>query len=103
MGRLAFSPISKSKDKGEVPCTEAQLTAIFKDHDTNGDGKLSWSELDLAFKNLGSRWPWFRTEGGFRHADEDGNGFIDIETELKLLVAYAYKRNYIYKPTAGKV
>ncbi|KAG6674710.1 hypothetical protein I3842_15G058300 [Carya illinoinensis] len=51
--------------RGEVPCTEAQLATIFKDHDTNGDGKLSRSELDLAFRKLGSRWPWFRSVDGF--------------------------------------
>ncbi|KAB1220346.1 hypothetical protein CJ030_MR3G009807 [Morella rubra] len=73
------------------------LTSIFKKHDANGDGKLSWDEVQAAFKELGATWPWFRTEQGFRHADTDENGDINIEEELNLLVNYALKCNYTTK------
>ncbi|KAG2666380.1 hypothetical protein I3760_15G057000 [Carya illinoinensis] len=100
MGRLAHTreEFTHGKDKGDqVPCTEAELKAIFEKHDDNKDGKLSRSEVQAAFQELGSRWPWFRAKDGFRHADQDKNGYIDIKTELKLLVAYAANCNYIIR------
>lgn len=83
--------------KGEVPYTEEELITALKKQDVNGDGKLSRLEVMAAFEELGSCWPWFRAKQGFRYADQDNDGYIDIKTELKLLVAYAAKCNYIRK------
>ncbi|KAF5468277.1 hypothetical protein F2P56_012441 [Juglans regia] len=99
MVRLPFnlSSFPQIVSKGKVPYTEEELTNVFKKHDINGDGKLSWLELIAAFEELGSRWPWFRAKDAFGHADQDKNGYVDIKMELKLLVAYASKCNYIRK------
>ncbi|KAG6674707.1 hypothetical protein I3842_15G058000 [Carya illinoinensis] len=83
--------------KGEVPCTEERLKTIFENHDKNKDGKLSRQEVMAAFEELGSRWHWFRANDVFRHADQDKNGYIDIQKELKLLVAYVSSCNYAYQ------
>ncbi|KAG2666379.1 hypothetical protein I3843_15G054500 [Carya illinoinensis] len=81
----------------QISYTKEELTNVFKKNDINGDGKLSWLEMIAAFEELGSRWPWFRAKDGFAHADQGKNGYIDIKTELELLVDYAYKCNYTKK------
>ncbi|KAG2666383.1 hypothetical protein I3843_15G054900 [Carya illinoinensis] len=93
MGRLTL-PTTSYNPKEILSCSNPELRTIFKKHDDNRDGKLSWAEVKAAFKELGSHWPWLVTEDAFRHADLDDNGYIDIETELELLVTHASKFNY---------
>ncbi|KAK8707986.1 hypothetical protein V6N13_059034 [Hibiscus sabdariffa] len=72
---------------------EEQLKALFKEHDTNGDGRLSKDELLQAFRKLGSRNPSWRVRRSLSHADGNGDGSIGLE-ELDELVKYAVKQGY---------
>ncbi|EOY14494.1 Calcium-binding EF-hand family protein, putative [Theobroma cacao] len=72
---------------------EGQLKAIFKEHDTDGDGCLSKEELSKAFQKLGSRYPGWRVRRALHHADTNGDGSIGID-ELDELVKYAVKLGY---------
>ncbi|KAE8674519.1 BRI1 kinase inhibitor 1 [Hibiscus syriacus] len=72
---------------------EEQLKALFKEHDTDGDGRLSKEELLKAFQKLGSRNPSWRVRRSLSHADGDGDGSIGLE-ELDELVKYVVKQGY---------
>ncbi|KAJ4834871.1 hypothetical protein Tsubulata_043166 [Turnera subulata] len=72
---------------------EAQLKAIFKEHDADGDGRLSKEELKAAFHRLGAHLPGWRVKRSLRHADVDGDGNISLG-ELDELVKYAKKFRY---------
>lgn len=74
----------------ELPCSKlAELMAIFKRHDTNGDRKLSWAEVKVAYIELRSLWPWIVTENEFLHDDHYEDEYIDIKMELEDLVTYS--------------
>jgi Ca2+-binding EF-hand superfamily protein len=87
-----FFPQIQVKATG-YPMNKEQLGAIFKKHDKNNDGELSWKEVEAAFRELGALWTWFTTERAFKHADADDNGSINME-ELELLVVYAQQQGY---------
>ncbi|KAH1097060.1 hypothetical protein J1N35_013981 [Gossypium stocksii] len=72
---------------------EEQVKIIFKEQDTNGDGRLSKEELSKAFEKLGSRNPGWRVRRSLHHADADGDGSISVD-ELEQLVKYAVKQGY---------
>ncbi|KAK8624317.1 hypothetical protein V6N13_065664 [Hibiscus sabdariffa] len=72
---------------------EEHFKAIFKEQDTNGDGRLSKEELLKAFEKLGSRNPGWRVRRSLHHADTDGDGSISLN-ELEELVKYAVKQGY---------
>ncbi|WCJ35406.1 hypothetical protein M5689_016663 [Euphorbia peplus] len=78
---------------GSISLTEGQLKALFKENDSNRDGKLSKEEIKRAFIKLGSRLPNWRVNRALRHADGDGDGDI-TEKELDELVKYAVKLEY---------
>ncbi|KAE8100663.1 hypothetical protein FH972_018538 [Carpinus fangiana] len=82
----------------EVPFNKEQITKIFKKHDKDKNGKLSFDEVKAAFVELKSSWPWFRTKRGFRHGDNDGDGYINMQDEeLEHLVDYALQCGYTTK------
>ena len=82
----------------EVPLTRDEVTKIFKKHDKDNNGKLSWDEVKAAFVEFKSKWPWVRTEQAFRHADNNEDGFIDMQDqELEKLVRYALSCEYTQK------
>ncbi|XVF64034.1 hypothetical protein PTKIN_Ptkin09bG0134700 [Pterospermum kingtungense] len=76
-----------------VTLNEERLKAIFKEHDTNGDGCLTKEELSKAFQKLGSRNPGWRARRSLHHADANGDGSISFD-ELKELLNYAVKQEY---------
>ncbi|KAJ9189910.1 hypothetical protein P3X46_001158 [Hevea brasiliensis] len=69
--------------------TEEQLKKIFKQADVNNDNCLSWDEVRKVFDNLGSCIPGVRAHLGIWHADANGDGKVDLNTELDDLVNYA--------------
>ncbi|XP_035541654.1 calmodulin-like [Juglans regia] len=75
---------------------EAQLRERFRGFDKNGDGVLSRQELRSAFYSLGSYVPDWRAHRAIRHADINGDGYID-EAELENLVRYAFQLGYTIK------
>ncbi|KAI3519338.1 hypothetical protein L2E82_33791 [Cichorium intybus] len=56
----------------------AHLERIFKRFDTNGDGKISSTELGEAFKALGSVSP-DEVQRMMAEIDTDGDGFISYQ------------------------
>ncbi|XVE55911.1 hypothetical protein DITRI_Ditri03aG0195000 [Diplodiscus trichospermus] len=89
-----------SNEKKDVPdslkADYDEIMSLFKRCDVNKDGKLSWAEVKTGFRRLQSRFPAFRTQRAFQMADQNGDGYIDVETELEQLVTYAlgcYKGN----------
>ncbi|GKB52658.1 polcalcin Ole e 3 [Tanacetum coccineum] len=57
---------------------QANLERIFKKFDTNGDGKISSSELGEALKTLGSVSPE-EVQRMMGEIDTDGDGFISYQ------------------------
>lgn len=70
-----------------------EMKAIFKEHDFDGDGRLSVKEISRAFGTLGAFLPRYRAARGFCIADDDCDGFI-TEQELEKVVDYAIKCKY---------
>lgn len=66
------------------------MKEIFREHDIDGDGVLSISELTHAFGFLGNILPYYKAHYGLAYADYDCNGFI-TEDELDRLVDYAMR------------
>ena len=79
----------------KVRWTKEQLITIFRSHDSDNDGQLSWDEVKAAFKYLGSRCSYFRTARAFDYADWDKNGFINLSNdEFTKLLEYAFSCGY---------
>ncbi|KAG6600744.1 Polcalcin Bet v 4, partial [Cucurbita argyrosperma subsp. sororia] len=70
-----------------------QLRLIFRNHDDNGDGRLSSAELTQAFHYIGALLPSFRACHALLYTDSDRDGFID-EKDFEQLIDYAEKRQY---------
>ncbi|KAE8666457.1 putative Calcium-binding EF-hand family protein [Hibiscus syriacus] len=66
-----------------------ELMKLFKRCDVDNNGKLSWEEVKAGFRKLQSRFPLYRTHRAFQMADENNDGFINIDDELDKLVTYA--------------
>ncbi|KAG6608482.1 Polcalcin Syr v 3, partial [Cucurbita argyrosperma subsp. sororia] len=81
----------KSKKRSKL--SREQLSVIFRNHDGDGDGRLSPSELTEAFRYIGSFMPSYRAGKALSHADSNNDGFIN-EEEFELLINYAEKRKY---------
>ncbi|KAF2309833.1 hypothetical protein GH714_005320 [Hevea brasiliensis] len=89
---VAKMPLSVPKSVSGT-YTEGQLKAIFKEHDANGDGRLSKEEMKKAFQQLGSRLPGWRVRRALHHADANGDGSISVD-ELDELVKYVGQFGY---------
>ncbi|KAJ4842845.1 hypothetical protein Tsubulata_045052 [Turnera subulata] len=92
MGYLSFLP--PDTKAGEVSLVEEQLKNIFKQFDTDHNGRLSKDELREAFRYLGAFLPGYRANRGLSYADANGDGEVDLKLELDDLVSYAFKLGY---------
>ncbi|KAE8707914.1 putative Calcium-binding EF-hand family protein [Hibiscus syriacus] len=91
-----FSKRAETKKKDIPKDDYDEVVMLFKRCDVNKDGKLSWEEVKAGFRKLQSRFPLYRTHRAFQMADENHDGFINIDDELDKLVTYAlecYPRN----------
>ncbi|KAG6608481.1 putative calcium-binding protein CML41, partial [Cucurbita argyrosperma subsp. argyrosperma] len=70
-----------------------QLSVIFRNHDGDGDGRLSATELTEAFRYIGAFLPSYRAHHALRYTDSDRDGFIG-EKDFESLVNYTEKRHY---------
>ncbi|KGN55185.1 hypothetical protein Csa_012915 [Cucumis sativus] len=70
-----------------------QLLLIFRNHDSDKDGRLSTTELTEAFRYIGAFLPTYRARHALLHADSDRDGFIG-EKDFESLVNYAEQRQY---------
>ncbi|KAJ9186721.1 hypothetical protein P3X46_002264 [Hevea brasiliensis] len=93
---MSLLPTIDSK-KASVPLSERELKEIFMQFDTDHNNVLSKEELKKAFKYLGAMIPAFRAWRGINCADANGNGQIEFDEELDILVKYAYKLGYTVK------
>lgn len=74
---------------------EAEIERIFKRFDTNGDSKISLSELGEALHTLGSASP-DEIQRMMAEIDTDGDGFIDF----KELTAFYHANTGLMKDVA---
>ncbi|KAA3453610.1 putative calcium-binding protein CML33 [Gossypium australe] len=80
-----FCKIAETKTK-DIPKEDYdELMKLFKRCDVNNDGKLSWEEVKAGFRRLQSRFPLYRTHRAFQMADENHDGFINVNDELDKL------------------
>uniref|UniRef100_A0A5B7BRG8 Putative calcium-binding protein CML23 n=1 Tax=Davidia involucrata TaxID=16924 RepID=A0A5B7BRG8_DAVIN len=63
-----------------------QLKQVFKFMDANGDGKISPVELSEVLSSLGHEKSKEIAEGIVREMDSDGDGFIDIDEFMNVVV-----------------
>ncbi|TYI83276.1 hypothetical protein E1A91_D05G281800v1 [Gossypium mustelinum] len=86
-----FFNIKKAETKTkDIPKEDYdELMKLFKRCDVNNNGKLSWEEVKAGFRRLQSRFPLYRTHRAFQMADENHDGFINVNDELDKLVTYA--------------
>ncbi|XP_023002888.1 calmodulin-like [Cucurbita maxima] len=86
-------PAKAAEEKGaSMKLSRSQIKEIFMEHDIDGDGYLSVSELTKAFSFFGSIIPLYKAHYGLAYADADGDGLIS-EEELEKLVDYAERTN----------
>ena len=72
---------------------EQQLKMIFKEADTNKDGRLGKKDLKGAFERHGAILPGWRARRALYYADQNNDGIIS-EQEVDVLVKYAAKWGY---------
>ncbi|XP_072960256.1 probable calcium-binding protein CML15 [Typha angustifolia] len=59
--------------------SEEEMERVFNKFDSNGDGRISRSELSAIFESLGKPATEEEVERMMREADADGDGFISLE------------------------
>lgn len=75
---------SPSHSLAPLPSNAADLHAVFRKFDANGDGKISWSELGMLMASLGCPASDDELQLMVSVADSNGDGFIDFSEFAEL-------------------
>lgn len=71
--------MEKNQDPIKTPLTqEEEVEQVFNKFDTNGDGKISLTELSAVLNVLGSATAMEEVASIMSELDVDGDGFIDL-------------------------
>ncbi|PKA58613.1 putative calcium-binding protein CML10 [Apostasia shenzhenica] len=91
--RAKGNPASRSQSELTSPSAPAaaahedDLERVFRKFDSNGDGKISSSELGAIFESLGHPATEEELARMMSEADSDGDGFISLEEFVELNVS----------------
>ncbi|CAH8258064.1 unnamed protein product [Arabidopsis lyrata] len=69
----------ESANKSTTPSTDMELKKVFDQFDSNGDGKISVSELGNVFKSMGTSYTEEELNRVLDEIDIDRDGFINQE------------------------
>ncbi|CAI9722192.1 calmodulin 4 [Octopus vulgaris] len=87
-GTIEFNEFLEMMMKCKSETNERQeVTDAFKVFDTNKDGFINASELRHVMMNLGEKLTDKEVEDMIREADADGDGRIDYEEFIQILMA----------------
>lgn len=75
----------KSEDTARDDTVEEEMKELFKSFDTNGDGKISFSELRAMVKSNKMNLPENAIQDMLKAADSDNDGSVNL-TEFKDLM-----------------
>jgi len=83
-GTVSF-PVFLSLMSGNMGVTDAELIAVFKSFDLDGDGFITATELDGGFRTLGEELTYEEVHEMIHEADRDGDGQINFEEFLTMM------------------
>ncbi|XP_057832017.1 probable calcium-binding protein CML18 [Cryptomeria japonica] len=90
---LGFSRFSPNSPPPKSPLLEAnpggaalerELRAVFRYFDADGDGKISWQELQRALNSVGEEVGENELRETIKELDSDGDGCIDVHEFIRL-------------------
>jgi len=82
--RHSFDNLVKQYDLDEE--TLANYKEAFRMFDRNGDGSITTNELGSVMHSLGCRTTYFELESFVHQLDDDGNGTIEFDEFVRLMV-----------------
>lgn len=88
-GSSSSSPVAFSSGAAVAVSCEEELERIFKKFDSNGDGRISSTEMSAIFESLGHPVADEELDRMMREVDADGDGFISLEEFSDLMASGA--------------